>query len=180
MLLLILTSSLNEEDKDIMFKLYDTYNGLIRGKAMKFTKSIHDMNAVESVVVRNMMSRIDQLKDMSESQLTAYISVMTKNACHDFARKKKRIGDMEVGYELVENSIPQISMIEDIETRLDLQAFQKLDEMTAKILFEKYSERATIKEIAKKYSISESKANSIIRSGKKKLKEFWEGKIYEK
>ena len=165
---LMLQSIENDEDRVFLLELYDKYNGMIRGKAMGIVKNAWDMEDIEQEVVIKMINCVDTLKQLNCRQMTAYLSILVKNASIDIYNKNRKQQNFEVTYELLENKISDENC--NYRELKDMNGFKELDNQTAKILYEKYVEKATIKEIAMRYNLPQGTVATIINRGKEKFR----------
>ena len=172
MISLILQSIENDSDREYIFEIYSKYNGMIKGKSMSILKNENDADDVVQTVVIRLISVIEKLRKLNGAQQTAYISVIVKNTAIDFYNKKRNKFEHEINYELVENQLK----VEEFATKdkIDFLMIKQLDEKTAKILYEKYVEKETVKEISMRYNIPQGTVATIISRGKEKIKQYLE------
>lgn len=169
------------EDKDIIMRIYEEYSGMVRGKAMNILKNKINVDDIVQDVFIKVIKSAENFKNFNERQTTAYLSILTKNTIIDFCRKKKREASHETLYSIVETKF-DVSSLNASNEFLNDELFELmyvlgLDEITAKIMFEKHVEKATMKEISQRYNMPIGTVATVLARGKDKFRK--KGKINE-
>ena len=182
MIAIILQLVVKVQDQDFMIDLYETYNNLIRGVAMKIVKNCDDVDDIEHDVVIKLIKNIENLKTLNKPQTVAYINAISKNTALDLLRKRKKIANCSIDCKVIENIISYDNLIGD--DFFDVKTFMGINEKNKFLLYSKYIEKMSIKEMAKKFEMSEnaliqalSRARMDFKDNYRREAGLWEVKI---
>ncbi|MFI3163895.1 MAG: sigma-70 family RNA polymerase sigma factor [Bacillota bacterium] len=166
------------EEKDIILQIYDKYSGMIRGKARNVVGNRADVDDIEQEVFIRVIKHAADFGKLNERQTTAYLSIVVRNVAIDFLRKKNVEVANEVLFDLLEIKIEKFDSAScelEKDELFELMFVHGLDEVSAKIMFEKYIEKATLKEISQRYKMPIGTVSTILNRGKEKFKKSYGG-----
>ena len=159
MVAIILKLLTKEDDQNFMINLYETYNNLIRGVAMKIVRNSDDVDDIEHDVVVKIIKIVDNFKILNKPQTVAYINAITKNTALDLIRKRKKIVDLSLENCVIENLITYDNLVGD--DYFDVKTIMGINEKNKNLLYSKYVEKMTVKEMSKKFDMNE---NAILQA----------------
>ena len=159
---------------EMVSELFRLYGKLMYDVAYSVLK--HEQNA-EDVVQETLLKLIeksDQFEQFVPQKMRRFIIVMTRNTALDFRRRQQRNIAVDMNEEENQSVLSLVSSDEDIFQARELAAsFRQLDEDEQDLLWMKYWERQTSRQIAARLHISEAAAVSRLRRAKEHLKELY-------
>lgn len=174
MILFIVDSLDNEEDKTLILDIYQKYAPWLRARAYKYTNDIEESNDLVHDCVISLIKHVDKLRTFNDSQLRAYIAITIDNTAKNYIKQSSKICLAAEDEEEFLKSIHNAPSTEDIvEMKLKYetirQNFDKLSERDQTILVLKFDLDLSDAEIAPIIGISESSVRTTIRRSIKRL-----------
>lgn len=174
MILFIVDTLDNEEDKTLILDIYKKYAPWLRARAYKYTKDIEESNDLVHDCIINLIKHVDKLRTFNDSQLRAYIVITIDNTAKNYIKKSSKISLATEDEEAFLKNLNNLPSTEDIvEKKLTYetirQNFEKLSERDQTILILKYDLDLSDTEIAPIIGISENSVPTTIRRSIKRL-----------
>ena len=157
--------SLSEKERQFAFKLYTDYYPLIRGKVCKRVQNASDRDDLIHNCYLRLLTHIDRLTGLEQPQLVRYIERVVQSCCYDFfASSTDTISFEETSAEIAADESENVpEMVEQLEMYDDFhQLFQQFPEREQRILYMRYIEELSIKEIAEQLHVQPESANTIL------------------
>ncbi len=172
--------SLKAHDEQSFAKLYeDTIDVFYRYLKAHYSLEEDTIQDICSQTYLKLWNNIDKIKD--GQQIHSYIRTILKHTTYDFFKKQKEVSFSQLDYDNKDGSFEE--WLEDNQTIQDLfeqtfqsdriyVAMQKLDEMYKDVIFCKYIQEYSHKEIAEYLQISEENVRQRLSRWLAKLKKL--------
>ncbi len=160
-----------DEERDLVTKLYTTYDKMMYHIAYKILNNKQDAeDAVSDTFVRIIRKYLDKVSDPESEKAKAFIIVTTKSTAKNIYRKRQREAhsDLDELYDVGEDKLE-----EDFSRKCDAEmvhkALDKLEESQKEVLRYKYFYYNSIEEIAEILGISEDGVRKRMRRAEQNL-----------
>ncbi len=169
--LLLMTIPNSEEEKKFSL-IYNKYYKYVYGIASKYFDNKMDKEDATYTSFLRIALNISKIKDIYSDETYGFIAVVTKNICITMVNKKNRI--KEVLVEDVSDIPDENNDFERIENEGYLlttyeKCLKKLTKKQYEILYLRYVNDLSIKEIANIFSINENTSKQRLHYAKNKL-----------
>lgn len=161
-----------------IIQLFQSYGSLMFHIAFSILK--HEQNAEDAVqeTLLKMIEKAEKLPLHNAADIRPLLFVMTRNTALDMRRRMQHQFSADMNEEENQNSFLLADSDSDIYQAHELaEMIQKLPETEQQLLWMRFWEQMTYKEIAERLRISEKAANSRVRRTLAHLKQIYEGDI---
>ena len=175
MLNLILIALPNIEDENKFTEIYNMYCNYVFGIVSKFfDKNMDREDAVYSSLFKIALN-ISKIDNIDSAETKTFIAITTRNTCITMINKINKIKEFPVeNLDYVANDSNSFETIENDERFLTnyCNCLEKLTEKQYEILYLRYANELSLKEIAKILSIKENTAKQRLFSAKQKFRDL--------
>ena len=157
-------------------KLFQSYGSLMYQIAFSILKQAQNAEDAVQETLLKMIEKTEKLPFDNPDAMRAYIFVMTRNTAFDLRRRMQHQISTDMNAE--ENQITLLPAESDdavFEAHELAEMIRKLPQAEQQLLWMRFWERLTYKEIAVRLRISEKAANSRVRRTLAHLKTIYEG-----
>ncbi len=166
-MLLLLSLIEIEEDKTKFMLIYEQYKDLMFYVARNILKRKEDAeDAVHDSFVK-IIKNLDKISDVYCHRTKSFIVIVTERTSFDMLRKSKRLKEVSLDEEFLDDETDIESM--QVEGLTIAQAIAKLPPRYREILLLKYDNELDNKEIADLLNISEENVRKLIQRAKHRL-----------
>lgn len=177
MIPIIIQTIENEDDREFMAALYNTYHRLLYKAIFDIVHDPWHTDDIMQTVLLKLIDRIPLLRSLDKRHLIDYICAAARNTAYNFARAHKN--EILEDYDL-ENEPSSINIEGDIIFKEDITLLAKvwddLDEKTQYLLYARYILQKSSKEIAEELELSPSNARMAIVRAKRKVKKIMDNR----
>ncbi len=172
MLNLILMAMANPEEEKKFTQIYNKYYKYVYGITSKFFENNMDKEDATYTSLLKIAFNMSKIKDINSKETKGFISVVTRNTCITLINKKNKIKEvyMEDINEIPDN-VDEFEKIENKEFLLTTykNCLKKLTKNQYDILYLKYVNELSLKEIANILDIKENAVKQRLYNAKQKL-----------
>lgn len=168
MILFIVESLDNEEDKDLILMIYEKYAPWLRSRAYKLTKDYDISNDLAHDCIINLIKHVDTLRGFNDVQLRAYLAIAIDNTSKNYIKRSSKISLMPDNEECfifghTDDSVDPEEIVE-CKFKYDTvrQSFKQLSERDQSVIILKYSHELSDRDIAPIIGISENSVRTIV------------------
>ena len=157
-------------------KLFHSYGSLMYQIAFSILKQAQNAEDTVQETLLKMIEKAEKLPFDNPDAMRAYIFVMTRNTALDLRRRMQH--QISTNMNAEENQITLLPAESDdavFEAHELAEMIRKLPKAEQQLLWMRFWERLTYKEIAAQLRISEEAANSRVRRTLAHLKKIYEG-----
>lgn len=159
-------------------KMFHSYGSLMYQIAFSILKQEHNAEDAVQETLLKMIEKAEKLPFDKPDVMRSYIFVMTRNTALDLRRRMQHQISADMNAE--ENQITLLPLESDAETYQAhelAEMIRKLPKTEQQLLWMRFWEQMTYKEIAEHLRISEEAANSRVRRTLAHLRQIYEGDI---
>ena len=172
MLNLILMAMANPEEEKKFTQIYNKYYKYVYGITSKFFENNMDKEDATYTSLLKIAFNMSKIKDINSKETKGFISVVTRNTCITLINKKNKIKEvyMEDINEIPDN-VDEFEKLEDEGFLLTTykNCLKKLTKNQYDILYLKYVNELSLKEIANILDIKENAVKQRLHNAKLKL-----------
>ena len=155
-------------------ELFHLYGGMMYDIAFSILRQEQDAEDAVQETLLKILEKAEQIEPFEPKSMRAYIRTMTRNIALNMLRKKHFLIVTDMNDE--ENQI-SLSLTESDDATYQVHelfgCFHRLDAGDQQVLWMKYWERLTYREIAEQLKITEIAANSRVRRAQAHLKTLY-------
>jgi len=162
---------LDENERDLLSDLYDKHRHMMAGVAMNILKNHHlTEDAVQQAFVR-IIEYLDKLEDVDSQRTKAYLVIVTKNIAIDICKKNRNtdISYDEFDIEIADSKNMEDDLLDQMGHDDVIGKIRALPANYREIMYMKYCENLSIKEIAALLSMNVSLVKKRLERGREKL-----------
>lgn len=167
--------SLSEQERQFALKLYNDYYPLIRGKVCKLIQNPNDRDDLVHNCYLRLLTYIDRLIDLEQPQLIRYIERVVLTCYNEFCASNPTTVDFEevaAGFTADESQntadfLEQKELYENFHKQ-----FHQLSYHEQRVLYLRYVEELSLKEISEKLHIQKSSVNTLLCRIRKKARKL--------
>lgn len=173
MLNLILMAMANPEDEKRFTQIYNEYYKYVYGIASKFFDNNMDKEDATYTSLLKIAFNMSKINDIKSNETKGFIAVITRNTCITMVNKKNKIKEvyMEDINDIPDANNNDFEKIEDEGLLLTTykQCLKKLTKNQYDVLYLKYVNELSLKEIAGILNIKENTVKQRLHYAKQKL-----------
>lgn len=176
MLLSIILAIENEDDRDLMLRIYQEYYPLMKSKAYVIIKDIHIADDISQEATIKLIERLSTIRSLNKPQMVAYICRTVNSVAIDFYRKNSK-GDNKAILSLSGNDEFKDSSQSPSERYEHIEEYEKLGETLSRLserdkdlLYYKYYLDLSDKKIALLMGIEHTNVRVSLNRARKRAK----------
>lgn len=178
MILSIILAIENEDDRNLMLKIYQECYPLMKSKAYKIVNDLHLADDVVQDAVIKLIDRLPVIRNLNKSQITAYVCRTVNSVAIDFYRRNMK-GDSKIKFspyadladELEDDSMSPHERYEKMQEYEMLgTALLQLSERDKDLLYYKYYLELSDKEIAYLLDMEHTNVRVSLNRARKRAK----------
>lgn len=165
--------SLSEQERQFALRLYNDYYPLIRGKVCKLIQNPNDRDDLVHNCYLRLLTYIDRLIDLEQPQLIRYIERVVLTCYNEFCAANPTTVDFEevaAGF-IADETQNAADILEQKEMHENFhKQFNQLTYHEQRVLYLRYVEELSLKEISDQLHIQRSSVNTLLCRIKKKAR----------
>lgn len=157
--------SLSEQERQFAFMLYTDYYPLIRGTVCKLVHNPSDRDDLVHNCYLRLLTYIDRLTDLKQPQLVRYIERVVRSCYNDFCASNPPVVDWEeTAAEFAADDAANTPELIEQKERMEQfhQLFKQFSEHEQRVLYLRYVEELSFREIAEQLHIKPSSVNTLL------------------
>lgn len=174
-----LVANLQKGDKNAMGELYLRYYMLVFNKCLSFSKDTDDAGDQAHDVMLRVMEKINSFN--GHSKFSTWLFSITFNYCTDQKRKSKRnyIEPIENCFNLSDTYFEEKASLYDLERKENcaVKVMSAICKNDQQLLFMKYHEKRSIREIQELFNISASAVKMRLSRARAKAIDLYKNEI---
>ena len=180
MILFIVETLDNEEDKKFILDVYNKYAPMMRARAYTYTKDYETSADLAHECIIKLIPQTDKLRTYNDSQLRAYIAIAIDHISINYIKHSSKSCLLPENEECFFDSVEDPDVLEDIvELKFSYdylrESFLLLPERDKKLIMLKYDLELSDKEIAPIIGISENSVRMTIKRSVQRLERMMKG-----
>lgn len=180
MILFIVDTLDNEEDKKFILDVYNKYAPMMRARAYTYTKDYGTSADLAHECIIKLISQTDKLQTYNDSQLRAYIAITIDHISINYTKHSSRSCLLSENEECFFDSIEDPEDIENIvENKFSYEELRKsfllLPERDKRLIVLKYDFELSDKEIASIIGIAENSVRMTVKRSVQNLGRMMKG-----
>lgn len=176
MILFIIESIDNDEDRNLVLDIYEKYAPWMRLRITRLTKNSMVAEDLTHDCIVNLIRHVDKLRTFNEKQMRGYLAVTADNAAKNYFNKLAKERHVVVPEEeLFDKEASETEVQDLIELKLTYEAakenLKKLPKRDHDLLIMKYGFELSNKEIAEIMGIKEESVKMTVYRSARKLEQ---------
>lgn len=167
--------SLSEQERQFAFKLYNDYYPLIRGKVCKLIQNPNDRDDLVHNCYLRLLTYIDRLVDLEQPQLIRYIERVILTCYNEFCVSNPTTANFEevaAGFTADESQTTAEFLEQQEMYEIFHKQFHRLSYHEQRVLYLRYVEGLSLKEISEQLHIQKSSVNTLLCRIRKKARKL--------
>lgn len=168
----------NDDDRSFMESLFNSYQRLIY---QKINRIVHDDWLTEDLLqttIVNLINNLQNIRDLDERTLTAYICISAEHIAISELRKRKRkhqlwFDDLSVAENQADNNTPEIIILKSEDNKAFVHVWNKLDSRSKYLLRSRFILKKDYSEMAQELNIKPESVRMAITRAKRVAINLW-------